>query len=116
MSKISVRKRGSVFQYRFEIASVEGKRKYISKSGFKTKKEAFDAGAKAYNEYANTGRTFKSSEISYSDYLDYWMKQHCEINLQYRTITAYQNIVKNHVKPKIGMYKLAQITTATLQE
>lgn len=40
MSKVSVRKRGDVFQYRFEIASQEEKRKYISKSGFKTKPEA----------------------------------------------------------------------------
>lgn len=116
MTKINVRKRGSVYQYRFEIASVDGKRKYKSQSGFKTQKEAFNAGAKAYTEYLNTGRSFKPSEISYSDYLDYWMKQHCEINLQYRTITAYQNIIKNHVKTKIGMYRLSTITTATLQE
>lgn len=116
MSKIRVQKRGNVFQYRFEIAPQGGKRKYVNKSGFKTKKEAYDAGAKAYNEYLNTGHSFKPSEISYSDYLDYWMQQHCEINLQYRTVTAYKNIVKNHVKPKIGMYRLSQITTATLQE
>ena len=40
MLKVSVRKRGDVFQYCFEIASHERTRKYISKSGFKTKAEA----------------------------------------------------------------------------
>lgn len=35
---ISIRKMGKVYQYRFEAARVNGKRKYISKSGFKTKK------------------------------------------------------------------------------
>lgn len=54
--------------------------------------------------------------MSYTDYLDYWMKEHCEINLKYHTIQAYKNIIKNHVKPRIGSYMLSQITTATLQE
>ena len=36
---ISIRKRGQVYQYSFEISKVDGKRKRKSKSGFKTKKE-----------------------------------------------------------------------------
>ena len=48
---VNIRKRGKVYQYQFEIAKVEGKRKYISKSGFKTKNEALMAGMKAYDEY-----------------------------------------------------------------
>ena len=47
---VNIRKRGKVYQYQFEIAKVEGKRKYISKSGFKTKNEALMAGIKAYDE------------------------------------------------------------------
>ena len=41
---ISIRKRGQVYQYSFEISKVDGKRKRKSKSGFKTKKEAMEAG------------------------------------------------------------------------
>ncbi len=39
---ISVSKRGNVFQYQFDIAPQNGKRKRkrVTKSGFKTKKEA----------------------------------------------------------------------------
>ena len=40
MSTLNVTKRGDKWQYRFEAASVDGKRKRVSKSGFKTKKEA----------------------------------------------------------------------------
>jgi len=116
VSKVSVRKRGDVFQYRFEIASQEGKRKYISKSGFKTKPEAERAGVKALNEYLETGHSFKPSEISYSDYLDYWMQEYCFINLKHRTIETYKYIIKNHLKPRLGMYRISQITTATIQE
>lgn len=44
------------------------------------------------------------------------MKEHCEINLKYHTIQAYQNIMKNHIKPKLGFYMLSQLTTSVLQE
>ena len=45
MAEIRITKRGKVYQYQFEIASVDGKRKYANKSGFKTKNE---------REYGNT--------------------------------------------------------------
>lgn len=45
---VNIRKRGKVYQYQFEIAKVDGKRKYISKSGFKTKNEALMAGMKVW--------------------------------------------------------------------
>ena len=99
---VSVRKRGNVYQYQFDIAPVDGKRKRVTKSGFKTKGEAEKAGIIAYNEYTQTGHNFTPSTISYSDYLDYWLKEHCEINLRYHTIRAYSNIIKNHIKPNIG--------------
>ena len=54
MGSVNVRKRGKVYQYQFEAASIDGKRKQITKSGFKTKKEAEIEGTKAYNEYNNT--------------------------------------------------------------
>lgn len=113
---VSVRRRGKVYQYQYDIAPINGKRKRVTKSGFKTKVEAEKAGTIAYNEYMQTGHSFVPSSMSYSDYLDYWMKQHCEINLKYHTIQAYKNIIKNHVKPRIGFYRLSQITTSTLQE
>lgn len=113
---VSVRKRGNVYQYQFDVAPVNGKRKRITKSGFRTKAEAEKEGLKAYNEYNNTGHSFTPQTMSYSDYLDYWMKEHCHVNLKYHTIQAYENIIKNHIKPRVGYYRLSQITTATLQE
>ena len=47
---INIRKRGKVYQYSFEIAKVDGKRRQITKSGFATKSEAQKAGVIAYNE------------------------------------------------------------------
>ena len=48
--KVNVRKKGNVYQYYFETAKVDGKRKRVSKSGFKTKKEAEEEGFKAMNK------------------------------------------------------------------
>ena len=36
ITMVSVRKRGKVYEYRFEIATVEGPRKWITKSGVPT--------------------------------------------------------------------------------
>ena len=113
---VNVRKRGNVYEYNFDIAKIEGKRKRITKSGFKTKAEALKQGTIAYNEYLNTGRKFVSNEMSYSEFLDYWLDNHCKINLKYHTIEAYSNIVKTHLKPNLGFYKLSQITKPTLQD
>ena len=113
---VNVRKRGKGYQYYFEVAAINGKRKQQVKSGFKTKKEAEEAGIKAYNEYMQTGHTFTPATISYNDYLDYWLKNYCHVNLKYHTIQAYSNVIKNHIKPRLGFYRLSQISTATLQE
>ena len=116
MSNVTIQKRGKFYQYKFEIAKVDGKRKFISKSGFKTKTEAEKEGILAYNDYLNTGSSFSVSDISYADFLDYWIENYCYVNLKYHTIEAYQNIIKNHIKPNIGFYRLSQITRAMLQE
>lgn len=114
MGKVNVKKRGEVYQYQFEIAPVDGKRKYINKSGFRTKAEALDAGNIAYTEYINAGVPFKECNLSYSDYLNYWLKNYCEKNLKYTTIQSYQTIIEKYIKPEIGMYKLSTITSVSL--
>ena len=39
MGNVYVQKRGEVYQYKFEIASIDGKRKFKNKSGFATKRK-----------------------------------------------------------------------------
>ena len=111
---VNIRKRGKVYQYQFEIAKVAGKRKYISKSGFKTKNEALMAGMKAYDEYINGGNT-KDSQMSYADYLDYWMKEYFEINYKYSTAKRYKESFSN-IKKELGNYKLSVLTPYILNQ
>lgn len=114
MGNVNIKKRGNVYQYQFEIARVNGKRKYINKSGFKTKAEAIEAGNKAYTEYLNAGQPYKESLISYSDYLDFWLNNYCKSNLKYNTIQTYRVLINKYIKPKIGKYRLSTITSVTL--
>lgn len=116
MSEINVRKRGQKWQYQFEAAKIKGKRKQITKSGFNTKKEALESGIKALAEYNNSGLHFEPSEISVSDYLDYWMEQYCKNNLLTTTYSSYEKKIRLHIKPHIGNYKLRSLTSAILQD
>lgn len=116
MGELRTRKRGSTWQYSFEAAKIEGKRKSISKGGFKTKTEALKAGNQAMNEYNNSGQSFTPSELSIADYLDYWFDNYCKTNLKYNTQLGYIQIIENHLKPQFGQYKLKALATAPIQE
>ena len=113
---VNVRKRGKVYEYRIEIASIDGTRKWITKSGFKTKQEALQMGAIAYNDYYKVGKVHRNKDMSYSDYLDYWVDTYCNFNLKYSTIVTYLNIIKLYLKPRLGHYKLSAIDSQMLQE
>ena len=116
MSEINIRKRGQKWQYQFEAAKIEGKRKQITKSGFNTKKEALEAGVKALAEYNDSGLHSKLSEISVYDYFDYWYKNYVILELKINTQKSYKNYIENHIKPNLGIYKLKALTPTILQE
>lgn len=109
---ISIRKRGNVYQYCFDVGKVNGKRKQITKSGFRTKNEAYIAGQKAYYDFIN-GESTKESNMLYSEYLDYWMKEYFEINYKYSTAKRYKESFCN-IKKELGNYKLSAITSFML--
>lgn len=120
MAQVNVRNRkkkdgSNSWEYRFETAMVDGKRKQVSKSGFNTKKEALEEGIKALSEYNRAGTHFKPSEMSVSDYFDYWIKNYCEVNLSDNSTAVYYSVINTHLKDKIGHYKLSSIDHETLQ-
>ena len=123
MAKINVRDRNKNFpdrnpnwEYRFEIAKIDGKRQAISKSGFRTKKEALDAGAKSYAEYSNTGKHFEATDISVADYFALWYDMYVLKNTTMGTCMSYKGLIKNYITPRLGKYRLKDIDTATIQQ
>ncbi|MBR6835397.1 MAG: site-specific integrase [Oscillospiraceae bacterium] len=115
MATVNARKRGKKWEYYFEAARVEGKRRKITKGGYNTKAEAISAGVQAMNEYNNAGSVINPSELSMQDYLNYWIEMYCIPNLKPTTITNYKKYVRLHIAPVIGKYRLASITAEQLQ-
>jgi len=111
----SVRKKGDQWYFSFELAKVGGKRRRVERAGGRTKKEAQAKMREVMAEYEKAGQLFDESEISVSDYMDYWIDNYVRTNLKYNSLTYYQGIIKNHIKPKFGHYKLSTITPATIQ-
>lgn len=111
-----VYKRGDQWYYYFNTGKVDGSYKKICRKGGKTKVEAEKALRKALEEFENTGITQADSNISVSDYFDYWYKNYVLLNCKYTTQQAYKIVIDKHIKPSLGDYKLRSITPATLQE
>lgn len=120
MVDVTVRKRyrkngETMYEYRFEIATIDGKRQWKTKCGFKTATEARKAGKLALQTYENAGCVIAKDRMSVSDYLEYWLTADCEINLKPTTIAGYRKTVENLIKPKIGSYRLKSLTREILQ-
>ena len=111
---ISIRKRGNNYQYCFEAGKVNGKRKQITKCGFKTKNEPYIARQKAYDEFINWVTSIECNML-YGDYLDYWMREYFEINYKYSTAKKYKESFRN-IKRELGNYKLSVITPYILNQ
>lgn len=115
MAQISTRKRGNTWEYSFEIGKINGKRKRCSKGGFRTKKECLEAGTKAKAEYDNGGITPNKTDITYSDFLDDWLK-HIKTNYKENTYNCYEREVRLYIKSNLGKYKLTTIRPLTIQK
>ncbi|MFL8801710.1 MULTISPECIES: tyrosine-type recombinase/integrase [unclassified Clostridioides] len=114
--KGGVRKRGKKWYYYFDTGIVDGKRKKVEKVGGETKKEAEKALRDAINEFENSGTIFDETNISLSDYLDFWYKEYVLLNCKFYTQGNYKRAIENHIKPSLGRYKLKSINPAVIQE
>ena len=112
----SVRKRGNTWSYRFDLGVVDGKRQQKEKGGFRTRKDAEAALAKAMSEYNQAGLVFEPSEVSVADYLDQWFDMYCTNNLKYNTQVGYLRIIEGHLKPAFGHYRLKALNPTILQQ
>ncbi len=114
MANVRIERHGTTWRYRFEAASVGGKRNRISKSGFRTKGEAVKAGNEAFNEYLHSGTVQKPCDMSLADFINDWYKTY-ESQWKPATQRAYRKQIDNHIIPKLGSYKLTSINARAIQ-
>ena len=97
-----------VYEYAFEIARIDGKRKRKTKSGFRTKREAKEAGKIELSLYEKCGQTTKDTNISVADFFDLWMEKDCGLTCKESTLDGYHKKIRLYIKPSIGEYYLEE--------
>ncbi|WP_075980811.1 site-specific integrase [Bacillus massilinigeriensis] len=113
----SIKKVGDTWQVRYDAGKdpVTGARKQRKKGGFKTKKEAQKFLSEQLNEI-NKGTYFEPKDITFSEFLDYWLDNHAKLNTAPKTIEGYSYIINLHLKPSLGNIKIAQLNPSHLQQ
>lgn len=112
---LSVSKAGKVWRYRFVAYEMDGKRKWESKSGFKTKKEAETAGYRAMLEFKKFV-TSSCSMITFEEYSKQYMDTRGTLHLAVGTQKTYKTILKLYILPVIGDIPISLVTTKMLDE
>lgn len=118
--KGGVRKRGNTWYYYFDMGTVDGKRirpEYSATAeGAHTKAEAEAILRRKILEYENAGTVFKPQEITLQDFLSFWMEEYVDLKLEPNTYYNYEGVIKNHILPHLGKYKVKSLTTHVLQQ
>lgn len=114
---ITYRTRGKCkhWEYRFEGSPVNGKRNTISKGGFKTKAECVAAATEVFNRYKKTGTVVVKTNLSVSDFMDFWYDNYVVLNCRESSCEKYKGVIENHIKPTFGKMSLQAVTAPAIQ-
>ena len=92
MSQVRTRKRGKTFSYIFEAGKkADGKRKVVEKGGFATKKQAYDAGVAAYNDWKHGNIGITSENISVRDFMQNWFENVLTPTVKNHSLQGYRS-------------------------
>jgi integrase len=113
----TIKKEGNSWFVLFDLGKdpITKKRKQKKKRGFKTKKEA----EKYLSEQLNAvekGTYFEPSEMTFSEYLDYWLKTYAKPNTSQRTFENYYYMINQHIKSSLGNIQISKLQPAHIQE
>ncbi|WP_317405979.1 tyrosine-type recombinase/integrase [Megamonas funiformis] len=108
-------KKGTTYTYRLEAGRdpITGKRKRVSKSGFKTAKEARAAAQPILNKLL-LGQNIVESNITFDEYANEWIKEY-SLHLKKTTIISLKRTIIIGCKYFSGI-KLKDITTYDYQQ
>jgi len=105
MAKIRTRKRGKTYSYSFDAGlNANGKRKVVEKGGYATKKEAYEAGTKAFAAWKNGNIAIVSEKVTTGDFLDDWLTMKAD-EVRPKTIALYRTM-SAHIKTAVGSIQL----------
>ena len=122
MSDIVIRERvlkngTATLEYSFEIAAINGSRRRKSKSGSRSRREAQEAGKLDQQPYENSGsRSANKVEISYSDYLKFWIEKDVAINCKDVNVENYEKKIRLYISPFLGEKRLRSIVRQDIKD
>lgn len=96
---------GKKWGYRFERASIDGKRRREQRTGFSSKRAAKKAGIKAYEAYQAGGITPRRKQVSFAEFLDLWFDR-TKLYARNNTLEMREKNIRLHLKPALGAYAL----------
>jgi hypothetical protein len=112
-----IRKRGNKYYYTVEIRDESGNRKKIERAGSISKSETNKMWRQAQAEADRAGSFDTASNISMEDFYALWILEVLEVEGSYKTNTVklYKSLIRSHILPRFGSYKLKRITPRLLQ-
>ncbi len=112
--KGSVKKRGNAYRYIVDIGRdpLTGKRKQLTKGGFKRKKDAEAALNEVLNEVHTQGYVVPSQEV-FSSFIENWFTTHLEKRIKETTASNAKSLIDKHLirENPFGDKPLSKITT-----
>lgn len=113
-SRNNVRKRSSTWTYYVYVTAGDGRRRQVSKGGFRTRKEAEAARIKALGSLQN-GTWVRPERLTVREFLkDEWLPTQAPPTLEESTYRSYKRNVRLHVVPHIGGIALQHLTPLDL--
>lgn len=107
MASIKQQENGK-WRYRIRYKD-NGKFKEVSKSGFRTKREAQAAANELERQY-NNGVQIGANSILMTDYLEEWLEVYKKPNIKQSTYLRLERSIRLHILPTFGMMRLNEIT------
>jgi len=99
--------------YRYRYYDALGNRKEKSKQGFKKENDAFRALLEVKTSIINGDTKFiENSNMTVSEWIDIWFETHKD-DWKEPTRKRKESVIKNHIKPLLGPYKLSQLDKTT---
>lgn len=110
----TAREKNGRWYYRITISS-KGRKRYLERGSFDTKKEAIDAGNEHELKLKRGEDMFVPVRITYGDMAEEWITTYAPTMYKQNTITTHKKTLKNYILPVLKDYEVSAITTKDLQ-
>ena len=114
--KSKTSKNGYSYSILFNYFDCYGQKKQFSKSGFETKKQANEYGAKKKIELEENGGILYNTEKTFNEVFKEYMEVEGQQKYAPSTIIGYESKFKNYIKNDIGQTKIKDLHYVQLQK